>query len=105
MARTKQTARKSVGSKVPRKNLYITHRVARKSAPLNITTGFKKVRVYKPGSTALKEIKKYQRNVLKLFFFEEYFFSFLFLIFNYLDRSFDSKITIYETCKINSSEL
>jgi histone H3 len=67
MARTKQTARKSVGSKMPRKNIYITHRVARKSAPLNITTGLKKVRVYKPGNAALKEIKKYQRNVFELF--------------------------------------
>lgn len=55
MARTKQTARKSVGSKMPRRNIYITHRVARKSAPLNnITTGLKKVRIYKPGNAALK---------------------------------------------------
>jgi hypothetical protein len=49
---------------MPRKNIYITHRVARKSAPLNIKTGIKKVRLYKPGNVALKEIKKYQRNVI-----------------------------------------
>jgi hypothetical protein len=73
MARTKQTARKSIGAKMPRKNIYITHRVARKSAPLNIKTGIKKVRLYKPGNVALKEIKKYQRNVI-VFLFEEFIF-------------------------------
>ena len=77
MARTKQTARKSLAAKMPRKNIYITHRVARKSSPLNVTTGIKKVRLCKPGNVALKEIKKYQRNVIILILrksFSSFFF-------------------------------
>lgn len=73
MARTKQTARYSSASKLPRKHLYINHRVARKTAVLTGTTpvaapisgqkGMKKVNLFKPGTLALREIRKYQRNV------------------------------------------
>ena len=88
MARTKQTARKSVAAKMPRKHFYITHRVARKSAPINVSTGVKKVRLFKPGNAALKEIRKYQRNVT-LFYFEETTFLDCFSYFYYSDKSFD----------------
>ena len=57
MARTKQTARKSTAQKVPRKQL-VAQKVARKSAP--VTTGVRKYR-FKPGTVAMREIKKYQK--------------------------------------------
>ena len=58
MARTKQTARKSTGGKVPRKQLAI--KAARKSAP---TSGaVKKPHRYRPGTVALREIRKYQKS-------------------------------------------
>ena len=54
MARTKQTARKSTGGKAPRKQL--ATKAARKSAPA--TGGVKKPHRYRPGTVALREIKK-----------------------------------------------
>ena len=57
MARTKQTARKSTGGKAPRKQL--TTKAARKSAPA--TGGVKKPHRYRPGTVALREIRKYQK--------------------------------------------
>ena len=59
MARTKQTARKSTGGKAPRKQL--ATKAARKSNP-NVKGGVKKARRYRPGTLALKEIRKYQRS-------------------------------------------
>ena len=56
MARTKQTARKSTGGKAPRKQL--ATKAARKSAPA--TGGVKKPHRYRPGTVALREIRKYQ---------------------------------------------
>ncbi|XP_074335400.1 histone H3.3-like [Apium graveolens] len=54
MARTKQTAPKSSGGKVPGKQL--THKVARMRAP---TTGaYRKPHRYRPGTVALREIRK-----------------------------------------------
>lgn len=53
MARTKQTARKSVASKLPRKHLYIANRVARKSAHSS-NIGVKKPKPFKPGTAALR---------------------------------------------------
>jgi histone H3 len=64
MARTKQTARKSTAQKVPRKQL-ISQKIARKSAPL--ITGVKKPHKFKPGTVALREIRKYQKSVIKFF--------------------------------------
>ena len=58
MARTKQTARKSTGGKAPRKHL--ATKAARKSNPEN--GGVKKPRRYRPGTLALKEIRKYQKS-------------------------------------------
>jgi histone H3 len=60
MARTKQTARKSTAQKVPRKQL-AAQKIARKSAPL--TSGVKKPHKFKPGTVALREIRKYQKSV------------------------------------------
>ena len=57
MARTKQTARKSTGGKAPRKKL--ATKAARKSAPTS--GGVKKPHRYRPGTVALREIRKYQK--------------------------------------------
>jgi histone H3 len=57
MARTKQTARKSTGGKAPRKQL--ATRAARKFAtPTGCT---KKPFRYRPGTQALREIRRYQK--------------------------------------------
>jgi histone H3 len=58
MARTKQTSRKSVGGKAPRKHL--ATKAARKSAPAS--GGVKKPHRYRPGTVALREIRRYQRS-------------------------------------------
>ena len=57
MARTKQTARKSTGGKAPRKQL--ATKAARKSGP---TGGVKKPHRYRPGTVALREIRRYQKS-------------------------------------------
>ena len=58
MARTKQTARKSTGGKAPRKQL------ATKAARASASTkgGIKKPHRYRPGTVALREIRKYQKS-------------------------------------------
>ncbi|POW17065.1 hypothetical protein PSTT_00907 [Puccinia striiformis] len=53
-----QTARKSTGGKAPRKQL--AAKAARKSAPA--TGGVKKPHRYKPGTVALREIRRYQKS-------------------------------------------
>ncbi|KAK0559456.1 histone H3.1, partial [Tilletia horrida] len=58
MARTKQTARKSTGGKAPRKSL--ATKAARQSAPA--AGGVKKPHRYKPGTVALREIRRYQKS-------------------------------------------
>ena len=58
MARTKQTARKSTGGKAPRKQL--ATKSARKSAPN--AGGVKKPHRYRPGTVALREIRRYQKS-------------------------------------------
>jgi histone H3 len=58
MARTKQTAKKSTGGKVPRASL--ATKAARKSAPA--TGGVKKPHRYRPGTVALREIRQYQKS-------------------------------------------
>ena len=64
MARTKQTARKTTGGKAPRKQ--IANKSARKSTgPQRETTGtggVKKPHRYRPGTVALREIRKYQKS-------------------------------------------
>ena len=64
MARTKQTARKSTGGKAPRKQL--ATKAARKSAPA--TGGVKKPHRYRPGTVALREIRRYQKSTELLLF-------------------------------------
>ena len=59
MARTKQTARKSTGGKAPR--LMLATKAARKSA--KTSGGLKpRTRRYRPGTVALREIRKYQKS-------------------------------------------
>ncbi|EPZ34930.1 Histone H3.2 [Rozella allomycis CSF55] len=61
MARTKQTARKSTGGKAPRKQL--ATKAARKSAPSQAASGgIKKPHRYRPGTVALREIRRYQKS-------------------------------------------
>ena len=67
MARTKQTARKNCGSKAPRKML--ANKAARKTAYAiseNATTinhaSIKKPHRFRPGTVALREIRKFQKS-------------------------------------------
>ena len=57
MAHSKQTTRKSTGGKTPRKKL--ATKAARKSVPA--TGGVKKPHRYRPGTMALRQIRKYQQ--------------------------------------------
>lgn len=57
MARTKQTARKSIGGKAPRKQL--ATKASRKSAA---NASYRKPHKYRPGTVALREIRKYQKS-------------------------------------------
>ena len=62
MARTKQTARKTSGGKMPRKQL-ATKKLATKAARKSSATGgVKKPHRYRPGTVALREIRKYQKS-------------------------------------------
>jgi len=56
MARTKQTARKTTGGKAPRKQL------AMKAARKPPTGGVMKPHRYRPGTVALREIRRYQKS-------------------------------------------
>ncbi|KAE8250415.1 hypothetical protein A4X13_0g4738 [Tilletia indica] len=56
MARTKQTARRSTGGKAPRKQL------AAKAAKISSVGGVKRPHRYKPGTVALREIRRYQKS-------------------------------------------
>ena len=58
MARTKQTARKSTGGKAPR--MQLAFKAARKVAPS--AGGVKKPHRYRPGTVALREIRRYQKS-------------------------------------------
>ncbi|KAL7422084.1 histone H3.1 [Cryptotrichosporon argae] len=63
MARTKQTARKSTGGKAPRKQL--ATKAARKTSKTTgaaSTGGVKKPHRYRPGTVALREIRRYQKS-------------------------------------------
>ncbi|KAH8111069.1 histone H3 [Phellopilus nigrolimitatus] len=60
MARTKQTARKSTGGKAPRKQLAAKSQ-ARKTAAAT-TGGVKKPHRFRPGTVALREIRRYQKS-------------------------------------------
>jgi histone H3 len=58
MARTKQTARKSTGGKAPRRAL--ATKAARKCKPADGIV--KKPHRWRPGTAALREIRKYQKS-------------------------------------------
>ena len=58
MARTKQTALKKTGGKAPRQQL--AQKAARKSQPS--TGGVKKPHRFRPGTVALREIRRYQKS-------------------------------------------
>eukprot|EP00931_Biecheleriopsis_adriatica_P011979 TRINITY_DN11307_c0_g1_i2.p1 TRINITY_DN11307_c0_g1~~TRINITY_DN11307_c0_g1_i2.p1 ORF type:complete len:159 (-),score=28.84 TRINITY_DN11307_c0_g1_i2:64-474(-) len=58
MARTKMTAQKSAGGKAPREHL--AAKAARKQAPVVGT--MKKTHRFRPGTVALREIRKYQKS-------------------------------------------
>ena len=59
MARTKQTAKKSSGGKAPRKEL---RTLSGRSGRKNTKGGVKKPHRYRPGTVALREIRKYQKS-------------------------------------------
>lgn len=61
MARTKQTARRSTGGKAPRKQ--VATKAARK-APPSVGPGgrIKKPHRFRPGTVALREIRRYQKS-------------------------------------------
>jgi histone H3 len=60
MARTKQTARKNTAGKAPRKHI-ASKSTARKTAAAS-TGGVKKPHRFRPGTVALREIRKYQKS-------------------------------------------
>ena len=61
MARTKQTAHKSTGGKAPGKIL--ATKAARKTIPAKYWSGgIKKPHRYRPGTVALREIRRYQKS-------------------------------------------
>jgi histone H3 len=59
MARTKQVSRKMTGGKTPRINL-VTKAARKHAVPL--TGGIKKPHRYRPGTVALREIRRYQKS-------------------------------------------
>jgi len=58
MARTKQTARKLTGGKAP--HLHLATMAARRRA--RVVGGVKEPHCYRPGTVALREIRRYQKN-------------------------------------------
>lgn len=67
MARTKQTARKSIGGKAPRKSLAtkaLKHGQPSVDADGNVVVASKerKPHRYRPGTVALREIRRYQKS-------------------------------------------
>jgi len=56
MARTKQTARKSLGGKAPRKHLAV-----KRMKPM-VANGIKRPHRFRPGTVALREIRRYQKS-------------------------------------------
>jgi histone H3 len=58
MVRTKQTARKCIGGKAPRKLL--ATKIGRITTPT--TGGLKRIHRFRPGTVALREIRRYQKS-------------------------------------------
>jgi histone H3 len=63
MARTKQCARRSTGGRAPPR-VMLAARAARKTAPM--VGGIKRPHRFRPGTVALREIRKYQRSTMLL---------------------------------------
>ena len=61
MARTKQTARKHMSTKAPRKQ--IANKAARKIVGPLKSTSVKKPHKFRPGTVALREIRRFQKSV------------------------------------------
>ncbi|KJA17731.1 hypothetical protein HYPSUDRAFT_146055 [Hypholoma sublateritium FD-334 SS-4] len=59
MARTKQSARKSTGGKQPRNQILSTKLATKDNRPTH--GGVKKPHRYRPGTVALREIRRYQK--------------------------------------------
>ena len=57
MARTKHTARKATGSKQPRKG--VASKSTKGKAPTTAGVGVKRAHRFRPGTVALREIRKY----------------------------------------------
>ena len=60
MARTKQNARKSTGGKAPRKT--VAAKAPRNRPITSVGGGLKRPHRFRPGTVALKEIRKYQKS-------------------------------------------
>lgn len=61
MARTKQTTRRSTGGKAPLEPPAMST-AKRTYDPLRASGGVKRIRRYRPGTVALREIRKYQKS-------------------------------------------
>lgn len=61
MARTKTTARKSASVKTPKKKASV--KTTKKAVPTQPNGGVKKAHRYRPGTVALREIRRYQKTV------------------------------------------
>ncbi len=64
MARTKQNAQRSTGGKAPRKQLAAKSLaiINRKTTPAPAPPGVRAPRRYRPGTVALREIRRYQKS-------------------------------------------
>jgi histone H3 len=62
MARTKQVARKSYGGQAPRKQLAAKAARQARNPRSGPTGGVKKPHRYRPGTVALREIRKHQKS-------------------------------------------
>ena len=62
MAQMKQTPKKPTGGKQPSAQLIKTAATARKKAAVLATGGVKKPHRYRPGTVALREIRRYQKS-------------------------------------------
>ena len=60
MARTKQTARKNTGGKAPRKHVAVKQ--AKKAAAPLVAGGVKRAHRFRPGTVALREIRRFQKS-------------------------------------------
>ena len=62
MAQTKQTPKKPTGGKQPSAKSIKTAAATRKRAAVAATGGVKKPHQYRPGTVALREIRRYQKS-------------------------------------------